>query len=249
MSFSDFRKGVRASGRSNSATQRGELVSSRRNTTYVSIPVAVARAMGEVKTFDQAITQAAGSGPYGLYGIALPPIARDPTLQFSGITCLNLVQQGASAYQRVGTKIHVKSVHFSCNIRLIGTAPTWATYRYLIVHDRSPNGSYPLFSDLLSFNISSPPTFYSGVNMSNRERFTILRDRCGNLDSDGGNGQVVNIREYVRCSIDTQFKTSTGGIADITTGAIYFVAFGYEQGTAANYPIATTMQSRIRYVD
>jgi len=203
---------------------------------------------GEVKFFDCAITIPSVAGPYGFQTVATPPTGSEPTAAFTGITEINCVPQGATSYNRIGTKILIKSIQFNATIFLGGSGPTQGVYRYMLVYDSQPNGAFPALSDLLSVNISTAPTFYSSVNMANRSRFIVLRDRIGNLDVDGGNGAMVNVKEFVKTKLETQFKTNTGAIGDITTGAIYFVAMA-TLSSAVTYITMSQPTTRIRFYD
>jgi len=203
---------------------------------------------GEVKFFDCALTVPSTAGPYGFQTIAAPPTGVEPATAFTGITEINCVPQGATSYNRIGTKILMKSIMFNSTIFLGGSGPTQGVYRYMIVYDHQPNGAFPAVADLISQNIGPAPTMYSGVNMSNRSRFIVLRDRVGSLDVDGGNGAMVHVKEFIKCKLETQFKTNTGTIGDITTGAVYFIAFA-SLSSAVTYVTMSAPTFRIRYFD
>jgi len=202
---------------------------------------------GEVKFFDVNIASPA-AGTFGLFGPSAPPTGSEPAVPFTGITEINCVPQGATSYNRIGTKILIKSIDFRCVFTMAGTEPTHNSVRYLIVYDRQPNGAFPAFSDILSTNISTAPTFFSGVNMANRSRFIILRDRVYTQDPDG-TGDIVTVKEFIKTKLETQFRTNAGNIGDITTGALYLVAFGLTGGNAVSYTNMATTSFRIRYFD
>jgi len=203
---------------------------------------------GEVKFFDQRVTAPVSGNPYGLFTAETPPVAAaGPGTAFTGITCLNLVQQGATSYNRIGAKILVKSVDFRACLFLGGTEPVSNWSRVMLVWDKQPNGAYPVFSDILSDNISTAPDFSSGLNMANKDRFTILRNQVFSLTADGGN-RAIDIKWFVKTRIETMFKANTGAIGDITTGAIYLVAFS-NFSSAAAYGQLSEMQCRIRFYD
>jgi len=201
---------------------------------------------GEVKFFDVQIVGPVTSNPYGLLTFTAPPVGGEPASAFTGITELNCVAQGATSYNRIGTKIQIKSIDFRANFFLAGSAPTYAGVRYMIVYDRQPNGAFPAFSDILSENVSSAPIFHSGVNMSNRSRFVVLRDRILTLST--GTDNIVVCKEFIKTKLETQFKTNTGAIGDITTGALYLVAFSTLSSSAV-YAQLSNAHCRIRYFD
>jgi len=203
---------------------------------------------GEVKFFDVTVTAPVSTNPYGLQAPAAPPTGAEPATAFVGITELNCVPQGATSYNRIGTKILMKSIMFNGCFFLAGSAPTYALVRYMLIYDHSPNGAFPALADILSQNIGTAPNFYSAINMSNRSRFIVLRDRVRALDPDGGEGNMISCKEFVKCKLETQFKTNTSTIGDITTGALYFVAFALTS-SATTFVQVHSLSSRIRYFD
>lgn len=199
----------------------------------------------EIKFFDCAVTSPAVGG-FGLPLWNTPPTGSEPGVAFAGITEANCVPQGATSYNRIGTKIVIKSIKFDATFTLRGTAPQNCVARWMIVYDRQPNGSFPAFSALLSDNISTVPTLYSGVNMSNRSRFSVLRDQIVPLDAD--HCQIHHANCYIRTRLETQFTSTTSTIGDITTGALYLVAFS-SANSATDYVAMTSCHFRIRYFD
>lgn len=199
----------------------------------------------EIKFFDCSVTAPSGA-TFGLPAANKPPAGGEPGVAFTGITELNCVPQGATGYNRIGTKIVIKSIKFDTTFVLGGAAPTSATVRWMLVYDRQPNGAYPAFSSLLSSNISTVPGLYTGVNMSNRSRFLVLRDQVVALYNT--QRQVYHASAYIRTTLETQFSGNTATIGDITAGAIYLVAF--VNGADANtYVAMAPTMSRIRYID
>lgn len=205
-------------------------------------------ARGEVKFFDLTIASPVTTGPYGLQMTSAPPSGAEPSTAFAGITELNCVEQGATSYNRIGTKILIKSIMFQACFSLAGTVAANDLVRYMLVYDHQPNGAFPALSTILSANIGTAPTFYGAINMANRSRFIILRDRIQAIDSDGGNGAMISVKEFVKCKLETQFKSSTSSIGDITTGAIYLVAFALSS-SANTYVQMSAGSCRIRYFD
>jgi len=202
-------------------------------------------ARGEVKFFDVAVLPSVISNPYGLPLVASVTGA-EPATAFAGLTEINCVPQGATAYNRIGTKIQIKSIKLDGQFHMGGSAPTHNTFRWMLVYDRQPNGAFPLISTILSQNISTAPLFTSGVNMANRSRFVILRDQYVAMDPDS-NG-LVNVSAFVKTKLETQFSTSSANIGDITTGAIYFIAFAMFSA-ATSFIANNNIQARIRYYD
>jgi len=197
---------------------------------------------GEVKFFDVNVALAA----VGLPLPAAPPAGAEPAAAFTGITELNCVQQGATAYNRIGTKIQMKSIHFSCLLSMGGSAPTSNSCRLMLVYDRQPNGAFPALSAILSDNISAAPAFTCGVNMANRSRFVILRDQYFAFNQAGVTIQPVSM--FVKTKLETQFSSNAGNIGDINSGALFLVAMGFTNSAACSIQ-AHSAHSRIRYFD
>jgi len=201
---------------------------------------------GEVKFFDCRVATPVEGNPYGLFTATAPPTGHEPATAFTGITELNCVQQGAASYNRVGTKIMIKSISLNACLSINGTEPNHVVTRIMLVYDRQPNGAFPAFSSLLSENISTVPSMYSGINMANRSRFLVLRDQVHALDPE--QRQIVHASAYIRTGLETQFTSNTATVGDITTGALYLVAFADGNG-AATYIAMTQTRFRIRYFD
>jgi len=127
-----------------------------------------------------------------------------------------------------------------------GSGPTYGLARVCLIHDKQPNGAFPSFSDIFTDNISTAPDFNSGLNMSNKDRFVVLRNMVFPLDTGGK--RSVAFKEHVKCKIETMYKANAGNIGDITSGAIYLVAFA-NATAAAQFIQMTEIQSRIRYFD
>jgi len=200
---------------------------------------------GEVKFFDCEPVNTVVSNPYGLQ-LVTATTGGEPSAAFTGITELNCVQQGATSYNRIGTKILIKSIDLRFNAFMAGSGPVVDSFRYLVVYDHSPNGAFPAYSDILSDNISGTAGFHSRINMSNRSRFIILRDRT--IPMTYTNDAIVSCKEFIKCKLETQFKSTTGAIGDITSGAIYLFAFA-SLSTSVCWIQTSSVISRIRFFD
>lgn len=201
--------------------------------------------IGEVKFFDTDVTNPVVSDPYGLQLVSSATSA-EPANAFAGLTVVNKVLQGATGYNRIGNKIQIKSVHLKFTVRAAGSSPGTNQMRYMVVMDRQPNGAFPLLSDILSDNISTAPGFHSGINMANRDRYVVMRNQYRSFSPAATNTYVVD--EYIRCKCDTTFKASGNTIGDISSGAIYFIAFA-ETSASTSYVTLSDFHSRIRYLD
>lgn len=164
---------------------------------------------------------------------------------FGGITELNNMVQGASVYNRIGSKVCLRSVRVSFGL----AAPASTAYslvRALVIYDRQSNGAAPAIGDILAGNNNAAPIFNSDLNIVNRNRFIILRDQSFTIDT--GEHLVHNVDWYIKTrGLETEYKANAGTIGDIATGCILFVAFWFNiTGTA---PSIIAFQTRIRYDD
>lgn len=196
----------------------------------------------ELKAFDVATA-----------AIASSTIAGPPTFQ-----CVNASVVGAELYQRVGRKTYNKSLHFRANFSPSGAASE-SYNRLIIFYDSNPNGAAPVIGDLIrDSNAAAGVTEKSEINLFNRERFQILRDYPligGSTTNIAGAAEIIpdpikstyNIDFFIPLKgLETVFNAVNGGtIADIQTGAIFWVLFGDANAGAWQMSAHT----RVRYYD
>jgi len=164
----------------------------------------------------------------------------------TGMTCLNDVQAGSSYNERIGSKITTKSLRVTFDTyAAVSAAGDSGMLRYMIVYDRQTNAAFPNITNLI-MDSNGNVTFNAGINMTNRNRFLMLRDKV--IDVDLQNNYVNHVDEYIRFVQDVDFAASAATIGDIKTGAIYFVCF-YWNTTAAHSPVIYNFNSRLRYYD
>lgn len=176
---------------------------------------------------------------------------------------LNGVANGADLYQRVGRKIYQKSLHIRGIVRPSANAGVAAQggMRMIVYYDSNPNGSAPGLSDLLlDSNSGAAQTWLSNLNMGNRERFMILRDRVIYYpNATNANPGVITgavpvttqdnfvFNEFIKLKgIETVFNGTGGTISAINTGAIYVLFVG---DSASNGAWSFDFQSRLRFYD
>jgi len=178
------------------------------------------------------------------------------TITANNFVLMNAVQAGDDFYKRDGAKITLKNLHVRGYIRPRSTHPGGAgsTYtsapgclRMLIVYDRQPTGALPTTPDLLRAheqNGTAVTSFTSEINLNERSRFTILRDRMWpvqpftfNVDDkifvdftqpgyNGGDTLGWQINEFIKLKdLQTVFKGTDNPltIQHISTGAIYLL--------------------------
>lgn len=164
----------------------------------------------------------------------------------TGFSCINIIGAGTAYYQHIGSKVTTKSIRLSMGLYSpIAAVGDSARVRYMIIYDRQPTGAYPTTPEIL-LDSAGGTEFNTGINMTNRSRFLMLRDKIVTLDMGGGN--VKHIDEYVKTRLETEYKGDPTGISDITTGALYLIFF-YDNTSHANVPTFQDMSCRIRYYD
>lgn len=232
---------------------------------------------GEVKCVDQVMGDYQDITSWSQFCYA------SPILQ-----ALNGTKVGSGFFNRIGRKIHMKSVEIRLNIRPSATAATQPTlagqrfpqFRLMIIYDRQPNGAKPTVSDILQcvdFNgaASATPDLLDQINMVNRERFTLLRDKqmtCAPIGSDwhpiyglwpaypaenfviADEGLAAHNQHLYIPLMDlvTEYKDSTGSYTDITTGTLWMLLWNNDinlitEGSNALWCASWT--SRLRFRD
>jgi len=208
----------------------------------------------EVKGVDVALTQAA-------------PIA---TTTGTNTNCvlLNGVAPGTGSFNRVGRKVHLKTVRLRGQAVHTGT-PSAAgvvngnTLRMVVVWDQQPSGgTLPTFDTVFgitdqagteSCTVMSPPRY------DNMDRFTVLRDKIIDFDTDPAGvvttGVVTTLAtfdEFIslksrECVYSGQSATCT--VADISTGGLYVYFRALNSDATSAMSINSNSIARLRYAD
>lgn len=155
---------------------------------------------------------------------------------------LNGVGTGATATDRVGRKILMKSLYVRYALNRSATTTLGANVRIVVVYDRQPNAAPPGITDVFLAD-----AFLSPNNLSNRDRFVILCDEVTeSIDAAGPSTQAGTI--YKKINLETTFNAvAASDITTITTGSVYmFVA---QSGQAATANLALNARARIRFTD
>jgi len=194
-------------------------------------------------------------------------IKADTTVPAASILLLHAPKVGSEFTSRVGRKTCAKSIYVRGIVGLDGpNIPAGPTAgfspsqqaRMILFVDWQPNGQAPTVTQILKFADSA-----SQLNLDNRDRFHIIKDKVWFFDSCIANQAAINrtgasVKVYKKINIETTFNgtvstgnsaTDTqGSIADIATGAIYMMWVGSApaSATTAGRFAGTT---RIRYVD
>lgn len=217
------------------------------------VRVPAARALGEKKGMDTAISFA-----------QINSTVNDN----SGMIVLNLIQQGAGSWNRVGRKVNLRSLRIRGDINHTQvTGAPGLTYgqvvRCVIVWDKQPSsGTIPQWQDMFGFTAqdgTEGTSMYAPIRYDNMDRFSILRDVTYD-PQPGAKAQTApdtvvyqnTIDEYIRlgdreCVFSGQSNPMT--IADISSGAIYFCVRAKINNALNTQSAITNMTARLRYTD
>lgn len=179
---------------------------------------------------------------------------------------LNLIQQGAGSWNRVGRKTHLKSVRITgrATLALQAAANVEATsiLRMVLIWDKQPSGAAIPAWDVIfgqtdqlgaeTSNFLSPPRY------DNMDRFRVLRDikihaNSANVTTSTTTTGIreVCIDEFVKLpALESVYSGQSNPmtIADISTGALY-IAFRQSNSTYGGWQIADPTFARVRYFD
>jgi len=170
----------------------------------------------------------------------------------TGFTLVNGVSQGNAVSQRIGNKVVSKMIRLKADITCSDTAgpENHGPVRCMLVLDNATTAT-PLITDIIAdvkYDGTSSTSFNSGPNIVNTRRFKILRDQIINM-SQYSQG-AANIDWIVKEKITTIYNTTASPpvIANITSGAVYFIAF-LAQDAFVNVPLISNINCRVRYYD
>lgn len=193
----------------------------------------------------------------------------------TNVTLLNGSQVGAAYNNRIGMKIRNKSLYLNGFIELVpiaaGSYNVEQDYlRIMVVYDKQSNATLPNYSDIIQSiqqNNTVTSTALDNINLTNKDRFVVLMDERKtvppiqiqttqnaqqNLGGDYtfpmASSTDMLIHRYIPLKgLETGYKASTGGIGDITYGALLLVTQGLyaigAQGTQLAY------STRVRFAD
>lgn len=186
------------------------------------------------------------------------------------VTLLNGLIPGTNQWNRIGRRVNLKSVLIIGDVNETQTPTTPALFdhmRLILVYDKQSNGVAPTFANVIALNDNAGNSETSAqgmLNLSNSDRFRILRDWHWKLGADSTTGSTTTTLPDKEISIqhsphqfkafvnlkglDTHFNTGTAGtVADITTGGLFLLSFGLN--AAADDRCSVTFNSRLRFFD
>lgn len=191
------------------------------------------------------------------------------TTSNTDIIVLNLIQQGAGSWNRVGRKSHLKSVRITGSASLtsteVGTATGNSIMRMILVWDKQPSGgTIPTF-DAIFGTTDQTGTEASGLlaplRFDNMDRFRVIRD-CRytppgfplptNAATAVSSTSTIQIEEFVKLpNLESVYSGQSNPmtIADVSTGALYAI-FRATAGSGSSWNFADDqLHARIRYTD
>lgn len=182
------------------------------------------------------------------------------------LVVLNVPQQGAAFYNRVGNEIEMKSVHITGLITPTGntTGGTFEYGRIMLIYDFQPNGAYPTVADILSSYATGgtvTSTSFDHLNPNNFARFKVLMDIRIDVPQNSTTQTLIdtsNIIDYTKNEVNvnrfvnlrgmgTKFKASTGAIGDISSGSLFLFTLGSIAAGGEIYK--AELSARLRFVD
>lgn len=184
---------------------------------------------------------------------------------------LNLIQQGAGSWNRVGRKVSLTSVRVR-GIATMTFLPQVTTgdlfsnaLRIVVVWDKQPSGAaIPTFDTIFGITDQTgaeATTFLNPIKYDNMERFSVLKDCVLSAESEATGPSGTTTVSQVNCPFDefiplqgreTVFlgQSSPMTIADISTGALYvFFRAETNVSTLTTVAIDDTSFARLRYTD
>jgi len=189
------------------------------------------------------------------------------------VFCVDLVQQGAGSWNRVGRKIELQSLRIRGTVfwQYDGEAVTanlnGNTLRIVVVWDKQPSGNaIPTFDTVFGVtgqDGSETSTFLNPVKYDNMDRFSVLRDcvmdfipRVANTLAGGTVNAVSerrNFDEFIPLKgreVVFLGQSAPMTIADVSTGAVYVYFRAADAINNVNdITIEATSFARLRYID
>lgn len=247
------------------AARRAASVSTRvmRSFAPPRLPASQRSGIGEVKALDVSNLTAAPGGVqlnFNTTGSIIP---------------LNLIQAGSSFFNRVGRKVELRSIEFQMIQQPLNVsrANGTDTLRVAIVYDRQTNGALPALADIFQDteqNGTNTTASQSGLNLNNRDRFSIVMDKRfmlpaatatagvltnvwpnsmgGDKGADDGVGLIHEYRKLGGLLTHYKADSSPAVIGDVATGALYLVVFADSTAGTEIFQ-GQEWHARLRYTD
>lgn len=144
-----------------------------------------------------------------------------------------------------GNQVMTKSCAYRFEVALpegMSVAPVPTSGRVCLVWDKQPNNATAAWTDIFA-----QATYLSFTNMSNRERFVVLRNQQFSLSPQGD--ETLFFEGFCNINMLSTFTTvNTGSNPTIPYTGALLVAYISDQVTADNQPTLTGTW-RVRYID
>lgn len=172
------------------------------------------------------------------------------------ISLLNSVDVGNTEYTRSGTDIRATSIQLRITIKCdpSQTAVTTITpaVRLMLVWDSQPNGAVPILAStaaipgILDNRIIS--LYLAPYNRVTQKRYKILHDKLYDMNSMTSSTATPfltwgdrHIRIKLPLGRTIKYDSTGGGIADITTNSLYFIAISSVTADMPSYILGSRM--------
>ena len=185
---------------------------------------------------------------------------------------LNLIQQGAGSWNRIGRNVYLHSLRLKGGVRLqldVDSSASGNIFRMVVVWDKQPSGgAIPSFDTVFGRTIQDGTETCLSLDpakFDNMGRFEIIRDKLIDLNpvanyypSPGGGVQTLitdyHFDEYMKLNrrkVTYSGQSNPMTIADISTGAlyIYFRVTNTPAGDAVTVRVTPQSVARLRYSD
>lgn len=179
---------------------------------------------------------------------------------------------GAGFMNRLGNRtrgVSLQLTGFIGQTTTNGTNSSEQVARIIVLYDRQTNGALPAIGTIMGDTIAAGTTSVngplSGLNVNNRDRFMVLRDRKVLLPEVGGSGVTMDANvvtstndqgkgslsynEFIKLKgLETCYNTTAAGtISDISAGS--FIVLAYCSDAAGNATWNFTCQARFKFLD
>lgn len=180
---------------------------------------------------------------------------------------------GSAFFNRLSNRTRAVSLQLTGNIGLTRTNAAGVQedfMRIVVYYDRQANGANPSQSDLLldtdPTGAATTTTVRSGVNINNRDRFMILRDRKVLLPNIGvggvspadttfvtdlnvSSGKGMNYQEFIKLKgLESLYNSTNGGtIGDISAGSFGILIFNSDASGSPAWNF--TLTARFKFLD
>ncbi|AXH76673.1 MAG: coat protein/nuclear export [Cressdnaviricota sp.] len=182
---------------------------------------------------------------------------------------VNLINQGTGFYNRIGRKIHCKSLRITGEVTYL-FAPNVTTgtmegncLRMVVVWDKQPSGVTPVFSDIfgtVDYEGGTDSVYTDSLNFVNMDRYRVLMDKSYEFNPQAGapsagstktQNYVKHIDEYCKLRVGETVYSSTNDdeptIAEISSGALYIIYRSFKNATENS--LTVDCNARLRYTD